>query len=133
MILLCLLASLIKTRPMPCVQLVLTGGDGGPAWSPQRFRATRVSPADLRRWGSEGLGPVSGWVTQGSTFQGLNFPHCLSLRLWYLLKAEVKGRVGEKGEKHGRGFGAPGGPGVSVCLGRAHFQQGGRWYRDQPG
>lgn len=43
---LCLLASLIKTRPMPCVARVLMGGEG------QRFRATQLwaplTPGPLR-------------------------------------------------------------------------------------
>ena len=46
---LCLLASLIKTYPMPRVQPVLTGvgqfgGPSAPPWSPLGFRAVRVSP-----------------------------------------------------------------------------------------
>lgn len=65
---LCLLASLIKTYPMPRVQPVLTGvgavgGPPHPAMVPSGYQGGKSEPTDPRPWG-EGLGLGSvGWVT----------------------------------------------------------------------
>lgn len=77
-----LLASLIKTRPMSCVQLMPMGGEGAPPWCPQLFGVTRVSPADP----IPGPERVSGWCVvwpccSEPTFRGLTSPRPLSLHL----------------------------------------------------
>lgn len=79
---LCLLASVIKTYPMPRVQPVLKAGWGQlgsphPAMVPSGYQGGRASPPLTRPWG-EGLG--LGWV--GWVTPRLNIPRAECPLLW---------------------------------------------------
>lgn len=76
MIRLCLLASLIKTRPMPCVERLLMGERG------------RISgQLDVGTLDARSLGLTTGVADPRclgcfppiQTFQAVNLPHCLSI------------------------------------------------------
>lgn len=119
---LCLLASLIKTYPMPRVQPVLTGvgtvgGPLHPAVVPSGFQGGKSEPTDPCPWG-EGLS--LGWVGWVSLAVG-------PATFWYLFEAEVRGRVRE--ERSGKRFCRMWSPGLLGSVWEGPLQQGRWWCR----